>query len=379
LSDGKKMTFWTRIEQWFKHRLFRLLEDHVGRKPLSPEQLENRPIRKILVIRQHDQLGDLLLSTPVFRALKNRFPDAATTVIVRSYTGSILQNHPFIDHVLVFYENLLQWSPVRMLRFIRKLRSGFDLAIVLNTVSHSMSSDTIAGLSKAPFILGSSHLPFSGCKRNFYYNLIAPYASREKHQSERNLDIIRYINADTKEKYEEIGLTEKEKIRAEQYFKTNIKGRRAIVGIHPGAGKIPNRWPTYRFAETADRLIRKTGAAVVLFQGPGEEDLIEAVQKEMKESCYLMPKMSLRDLAASFSCLDLFICNDTGVLHVAASVGAPTIALFGPTNPDLWKPPGDYVIAIRDQSKRVDQIKADQVVKQSLDCLNRLIRPANTV
>lgn len=365
------MTFWTRIEQWFKHRLFRLLEDHVGRKPISPEQLDSIRVRKILVIRQHDQLGDLLLSTPVFRALKSRFPKANLTVIVRSYTQSILSHHPCIDQVLVFYENLLQWSPVKLIRFILSLRSGFDLTIVLNTVSHSMSSDTMAALSNAPFILGSSHLLFSGCKKNFYYNLLAPYASQPKHQSERNLDIVRYIKADTDIMREEIGLSAEEKKKALNHFQPFLRENKPIIGIHPGAGKIPNRWPARRFAETADELIKKSMGAVVLFQGPGEENLVEAIQANMKHSCHIMPKLTLRDLAASFSHLNLFICNDTGVLHVAASVGTPTIALFGPTDPALWKPLGDYVMAIRGRSNRVDQISVDKVVKQSLRFLKK--------
>jgi lipopolysaccharide heptosyltransferase II len=365
-----RLRLWTRIERYFKGNCLRLLENHIGKEPLGPDVLNGFHIQRILVIRQHDQLGDLLLSTPVFRALKAKFPDAHITVIVRDYTQQILRNHPWIDEVLTFQEYLFRWTPKKAIHFWQALRSGFDLAVVLNTVSHSLSSDIMANLSGAPLVLGSEHKRFEGCTRNFFYNLIAPYDSKEKHQSERNLDIVRYIGVDTRNLKEEIGLTPEEQERAKSSINDLVKKPgRPILGIQPGAGKLENRWPAEQFAEVADQLVKKLDVNVILFQGPNEEKLIETMRNAMKAHYQVAPRISLRNDTALFSQLDLFLCNDTGVMHVAASVGTPLVAIFGPTDPASWKPWGDGFIAIRGENQSVQNVKVETVFRESLKIL----------
>jgi lipopolysaccharide heptosyltransferase II len=363
---------WARIERFFKRNCLRLLENHIGKEPLDPVVLNGVRIQRILVIRQHDQLGDLLLSTPVFRALKTKFPDAHITAIVRAYTEQILRNHPYIDEVLTFQEYLFRWTLKKAVRFWRALRSGFDLAIVLNTVSHSLSSDIMAKLSGAPYVLGSEHKRFEGCTRNYFYNLIAPYDDEEKHQSERNLDIVRYIGVDTKNLKEEIGLTHEEKDRAKSILNSLIKKPdRPVLGIQPGAGKVENRWPAERFAGVADRLVRKLDVNVVLFHGPNEESHISTMKESMTSHFQVAPRISLRSDVAVFSQLNLFLCNDTGVMHAAASVGTPLVAIFGPTDPASWKPWGDHFVAIRGENRSVQNVKVETVFLESLKILGK--------
>jgi heptosyltransferase-3 len=363
---------WTRVERYFKDHCLRFLENHIGKEPLDPAVLNDVHIQRILVIRQHDQLGDLLLSTPVFRALKTRFPDAHVTVIVRAYTEQILRYHPCIDEVLTFQEYLFRWTPRKAVRFWQTLRSGFDLAIVLNTVSHSLSSDMMAALSRAPFVLGPDHLVFRGCTRNFYYNLLAPYAKKEKHQSQQNLDVLRYIGIDTKELNEEIGLSAEEKTWAKVLLRQKkINLNQPVIGIHPGAGKLNNRWPADRFAETANRLREKLPVQIILFQGLHETHLVEQVCRHLNNDCIVLGELSLRQLAAIVSELHLFLCNDTGVMHVAASVGTPLVAIFGPTDPDLWKPWGEDFIAIRGKDQSVQNVEIETVLKKSVKILKK--------
>ena len=364
------MRFWTRVERFYKHRLLRFLEDHVGRKPLYPSDVDGRRIRRILVIRQHDQLGDLLLSTPVFRALRAHFPEAHIAAVVRAYTEEILQHHPFIDAVYTFQELLFNWTPKKALHFWKGLRARYDLTIVLNTVSHSLSSDTMADLSRAPYILGSDHLVFGGCRRNFTYNLLAPYSTEEKHQTERNLDIVRYIGVDTDDLTEVMGLTDEEIGWAEDILtRSGCHSIDCVVGIHPGAGKVGNRWPAERFARVGDALHERLGAKIVLFQGPKEQELVERVRDAMTTDCNVLAGLRLRELAAVVSRLRLFLCNDTGVLHVAAAIGTPLVAVFGPTDPAFWKPWGDKFVAVRGNDRSILSVDTSEVIRKSLALL----------
>lgn len=347
-----------------------MLEEHIGLVPLDPAVMDNRGVHRILVIRQHDQLGDLLLSTPVLRALKSRFPASQITMIARAYTAVVLENHPFIDEVLTFHEDIRRWTPQKFIHFKKRLRSGFDLTVVLNTVSHSLSSDILAYLSRSALVLGSEHMPFGGCKRNFFYNLLAPYAAEQRHQTERNLDIVRIIGADTNDVREIAGVAEDEKAKAATLIRSLVKDTgKTVIGMHPGAGKPENRWPAAKFAAAGDLLCDQFNAGVILFRGPREQLLVDEVAGRMKNPCAVAPVMSLRDLAAAFSQLTLFLCNDTGVMHLAAAVGTPLVAIFGPTDPAFWKPPGSAFVAVRGRENTVMHVTVKAVVKACRDLL----------
>lgn len=358
------MTFWTRLEQFYKHRLLHFLEVHLGKRPLNPDSVDKSRIMRIIVIRQHDQLGDMLLSTPVFHALRSHFPRAHITVIIRSYTQEILEHHPCIDEILTLEENFRQWTNKKAVRFWSGLRKHYDLAVVLNTVSHSLSSDTLASLSRAQYVLGSDHLLFKGCERNFFYNLLAPYGSDVKHQSERNLDIVRYIGVDTPDLHEKIELTQDEVIWASDYLSRFdiIKGD-CVVGVHPGAGKVENRWSLEKFAWVGDELQRSTGFRIIIFQGLGEDNLVEELKAAMKTKCYIIPVLRLRRLAAVLSRLNLFLCNDTGVMHLAASVGTPLVTVFGPTDSVCWKPWGTNFVAVQGKNGSIQSVEPDEVFR----------------
>ena len=178
------MKFWTVIEQTFKYNGMRLLEIFLGRKLLTPDDIEIDSIKRILIIRQHDQLGDFLLSTPLFRALREYWPNALITLLIRGYTEPVARNNQFINDILVLHEIGYDWSGPKIRNFWQRLRSGYDLTVVINTVSHSLSSDLLAWLSGARYILGPSHRLFPGTTRNFFYNLISPYNNGSRHQAE---------------------------------------------------------------------------------------------------------------------------------------------------------------------------------------------------
>ena len=366
------MTIWTAIEQFFKRKTMRLLEFLFKRKTLNPAVVNRDSIRKILVIRQHDQLGDFLLSTPVLRALRENFPDATISLLIRSYQEPVARNNRNIDEILLFHEIGYNWRPKSLWKFIRQLRSGFDLVIVLNTVSHSLTSDLLAWFTNAPYILGSGHLRFPGTMRNFFYNLEAPYFEDGKHQSAKNLEIVSYLNISTKNLREEMTLLPEEQEWARRYLKKlKFTFDKPIIGIHPGAGKIKNRWPVKSFAEAADVFGRKYGAQIAVFYGPNEKLLADALMKEMLTPAKIISDLTLREFAAVVSQIDLFLGNDTGTTHVAAAAGTSLVVVFGPTDPKQWKPWGPEFIAIRGADGRCESVSAKDVVKAGESLLIR--------
>ncbi len=345
--------WWYRVEQYFKRNALRWLEKLLAKEVLPPEQVNFAEIKRILVVRQHDMLGDFILATPVLSALRQNFPRAHIGVLVREYFADVVASHADVDEVLLFHEHGTRWSLRRAWSLWRQLRRGWDLTIVLNTVSHSLTSDLLAHFSKAKYVLGSEHRVFAGCSRNFFYDLLAPYAAEERHQSERNLDIVRYLGVEAKEAAEVMHLTSAERERALIKLKgMRLRADGLVIGMHVGAGKISNRWPIEKFAELAQRLHDEHGAQILLFWGKNENDLAEKICRLVRFAPIKVPPTSLREMAACFTHCEALVCNDTGVMHVCAAVNVPLVAIFGPTPPALWKPMGERFIAIygRDQT-----------------------------
>lgn len=372
MTTRKKVKRWTRFERWAKHRLLRYFEKSLGRKPLSPSEFDRSAVKKILVIRQHDQIGDFILSTPALRALREHFPEAYIALVVRPYFAPAALHNRYVDQVIVTYERLSDLSFSKIKQFLGEIRQGFDLTVMLNTVSHSLTSDWVAHLSRARWVLGPEHLPFGGTTRNFFYNLIAPYPDVKRHQSLRNLEILAYLDIRTDDPREHVTLTAEEKAWANVFLEQNGREeRRPLIALQAGAAKAGNRWPVEHFAETANRLAADFGAQFVLTWGPKEAALGETLRGMIHAPVLFGGLLDLRKTAALFQCADLVLCNDTGVMHLAAGVGAPLVAVFGPTDPAEWKPIGDDFIAVRAADGQVASVTPEMAIAAACNLLER--------
>jgi ADP-heptose:LPS heptosyltransferase len=346
------------------------LELLLARDHIAAEGIQFSSIRRILVIRQHDQLGDFLLAIPALRALRGRFPNAEIAVLVREYFCDAARLIPYVNDVLVFHEDATRWRLRSIATFWRGLRSGWDLTVVLNTVSHSLTSDLLAWLSRARYVLGSGDRVFPGCKSNFFYNVLAPSDSTLKHQSERNLDIVRHIGANTDDLSELIIVPDAERQKALKDLKgRGLKSDGPVIGLHIGAGKPSNRWPVANFRILAERLNNTDSAQFVLFWGPAEDHLSDDFHRGLKFSSINIGYANLDRLAAYFSHCDVLVSNDTGTLHLASAVRVPVIAIFGPTDPLQWKPVGEHVVAVSAASGRVEDVGVDDVLTNIKDLL----------
>lgn len=342
---GKKL-----LLRWLRYRLARI-EPGRGRPPegaLEPGVAGRLGrIRRILVVRKHDQIGDLILSTPALAALRRAFPQSVVSVVVRDYAKEVLYNNPNVDRLLIYPERWYGWPPSRWLDFWRELRrEGFDLAIVLNTVSHSVSSDIVACLGRAPLRLGSDHLPLLETGDSFAYNLVARRDPAPKHEVERSLDIIRRLGIEIKGEEPRIYLSDGERERGHEILasmgvvRAGSQGERvrSLVGIHVGPRDVRRRWPSEELAGLAKGLHEQRAVHIIIVWGPGEESLRDTMAEAVGLGAAVLPRTTMRELAAVLSFLDLCICGDTGVFHVAAAVGCPTLSYYSATDPRQWGP-----------------------------------------
>lgn len=322
-------------------------------------------VRHILVVRQHDQLGDMLCAVPLLRCLKSAYPAATMTLVASPVNHDVMLNNPSVDRLILYDKKVLRTSPSAVRRFFRELRSTpFDIAVVPATVSMSVTSDLLALLSRAPVRIGAASLegianPAAAC--HTIPVTLDWRATPHVHQSERNLEMLRPLGCSTTDTSHEVGMTPVEREEAELLLRQFRSSARRIIGFHPGAGKPGNRWPAERFAGIINRFCVEQDAVAMMTIGPMDDSVRDAVLPLVRVPLITLQGLSIRRIAAAISCMDLFLTNDTGIMHVAAGVGVPTLALFGPTDPLQWAPRSPRVKAIQSPTGDIDDIGTDQV------------------
>lgn len=356
------------VETKVKHLLLKLIP--AKSEKISPAEIKFSGIKNILIVRQHDPMGDVLLSTAAIPNIKMALPGARIDVVTRPELNErdIFTGNPYINEIIVFSKRKLI-SPFYILKFIRSIRiNNYDIVIVLGSTSISFFSLAIAYLSKAPVRAGYDGGYFS--RKDYTAKFLTtevPYDSNvKKHQTERNLDILRYIGITVKTNGHFMATLPKEDEWAKNKYKENgIDFPGLIIGMHPGANRIDNRWALENFVKVSDYFIENYKAKIVVFSGLKERPLLKDFANQAKFPVFIAPLLNLRQFAAMVKPLSLFICNDTGVLHVAAALKTPTLAIFGPTDPEYWNPLGEIHQAVRDKNRLVADVNIEQVIDKA--------------
>ncbi len=349
------------LKDHFRKILINKLEKFLS----SPEQssrLIGAP-KKVLVIRQHNQFGDLLASVSLFRAIKESFSSAHLTLIASVENHQAVINNEFIDELIVYdRRKLLNFSFLYRLK--KKLHGNYDLAIVPATVAVSLTSCLLAAISKAKIKIGPGIL--NGDKNDlayvFHHRINLDWRKcPDAHVSDFIQDIVRPFGIKTKNFKSSISFTEQDVINAMKFISAiPSEPSSLLIGFHVGAGKKQNRWSLNKYVELIER-IQSEYKINFYFTGSRADSLeINFMKCCFKNRCGYFLNRTISELAALIDKSNLFITNDTGVMHVAGTTGTSQISLFGPTNPFNWAPIGSEKFFIR-KSELIDDISVDDV------------------
>ena len=296
--------------------------------------------KRILVVRT-DRIGDVLLSTPVIKALRENYPRAFIAMMVRPYAKEIIDGNPYLDEVILFDKEGKHRNWFRAFKFARNLnKRKFDAAIILHPANTAHLVVFHAGI---PRRVGYDR------KHGFLLTDKLKHVKElgQKHEVEYNLDLVRYLGIEPKESRPFMPIKAESERWAEDLFKKErILKTERILAIHPGASCPSKIWPNERFAEVADKLIEKYGFKVFVLAGPKDTALAQSVIKSMRHAAInLGGKTSVSQMASLLKRCNLFISNDSGPVHVGSAVGAPTISIFGRAQkglgPKRWGPLGE--------------------------------------
>ena len=328
--------------------------------PLVPERHGPGQIKegmaaasRILVVRP-DHLGDILFMTPALRVLRQRYPEAHITALVGPWGTAVLSNNPHVDEIIALpfpgfsrKAKSSLWQPYALLgRWAQRLRGRYDLAFILR-FDHWWGA-LLAYLAGVPARVGYA-LPEVAP----FLSQAVPYALG-RHEVEQNLRLVLgelpggaapgvdWSPAQHSLEFHVPG-------QAVAWAKALV-GEGRPIAIHPGAGAAVKLWRAERWATVADTLARETGVDVLLTGSEAERPGCQEIAAQMETEARVMAgETTLDQLAALLSQCRLVLGLDSGPLHLAVSVGTPTVQLYGPVDPATfgpWGPPERHRVLI---------------------------------
>jgi lipopolysaccharide heptosyltransferase II len=297
---------------------------------------EKSRIKKILVIKLR-AIGDVLLSTVVLPNLRDAFPNVRIDFLCEIAAAGVVQGNPFIDDVIIFDPASEHGASL-----VRRVRAGnYDLVIDL---FGNPRSAIVTLFSGAPYRVG-----YRFGWRKYCYTIVVEPRGGSVHNTEFNLDALRAIKVPVSESLPFFPLTEESKEFARQFRHAHHLEGSFCVALNAGGGWYTKRWKPEYYAALGKRLQKELRAKIILIWGPGEQSAVEIINREMNHEGILIPPTTLTQLGAILGTCNVFVTNDSGPMHIAAAVGVPVVALFGPTNPSLQGPVGSHAVIVRNE------------------------------
>ena len=337
--------------------------------PASPA-LSAAAVTKILIIRR-DNIGDLVCTTPLIAALRQRFPQGWLGALVNSYNAPVLDGNPDLDEVFVYTkakhrghnESLpgILWRRLLMMRRLRRMHLD---DVIIATTSPQPRTIALARRLKPERIIGFGDA--AGL------DVSLPLDDADRHEVE---DVFRVASL-----YGIDGPPPACRV----FAKAPPPVTGLTVGIHISARKPSQRWPAERFVETMRAIAAQGPVRFLLLWSPGTEDNPLHPGDDLKAREILgkagsgaaltaRPTRTLPELIAALAECDALICADGGAMHLAAGLGLPVVCLFGNSGAKRWCPWGVPYRLLQKPSLDVTDIGVDEVIN-ALTALN-LSRP----
>lgn len=300
---------------------------------------------RILVMR-YRFIGDTILTVPFLRNLRRSYPDARIDVLVGPESGQVLEGCPYVNELIPFDTTRFhkydrgQGRPRNFMAYAVDLRKRrYDLVLLLK---RSWSSGLLSWLSGARCRVG-----YDTEGRRLFLTHGVPW-DQSKHEVESTLDVLRAVNIPVVDNFLEAWVSDGEKEQITRIVpELSTRDRRVL--IHAAAAHPDKMYPLEQWSVIVRRL-HEEFAIVPFFTGAERDRPLydELAERSGVRSVNLAGQLSLRQSLALYQRMDLAVCVDSGPAHMTAAVDTPTVALFGPTDPNRWRPWGANHVAVFD-------------------------------
>lgn len=277
---------------------------------------------KVLVWRAGG-VGDTVLLIPVLRALRRHFPRCQIVVVGNPEPLSLAS--PPADEVRSADDALWATLFSRPSEELKDYLKSFDLAVVY-------TEDEVLAKNLEGIVGTVVRWP--------------PFPEDETYEAEHLLRAL-----------ETLGIRDEDPIpKVEAYEEVELKGK--VLAVHPGSGSPEKNWPPDRFANLV-LWAEELGLSPILIRGPADGAAVEAVVDAVGKQVPVAEGISLRKVAGLLAKCSAFVGNDSGIAHLSAAVGTPTVVVFGPTEPEVWAPRGRKVKVVR--ARTIDEVPLKKV------------------
>ncbi len=309
----------------------------------------NKQVKKILVVR-YRFIGDTILTVPFLRNLRRAYPDAKIDMLVAPKSGEVIENCPYVDNFLFFdttrkhkYENTEQKRKT-FFHYVKLLRSNkYDKAYVLKRSLSSAILVFLAGIKE--------RIGFDTEKRGFLLTKKVKYDNK-KHEIECFLDVLKADDVEVKDSYLENWVDETTSLRIKLLLKEyGIEDKTKVI-VHATATNPAKVWPPENFAKIIEYLANKKNVQVLYIGTDFDSKTYEILEALIKNELKIKPinlcgKFTLQESLAFIKKVDLLIGNDSGNLHMAASVGTKVIGIYGPMPFEKWCARGEGHVLLK--------------------------------
>jgi len=294
---------------------------------------EEQNQRRILIVKP-SSLGDIIHSLPVLWALRKTYPDAYIGWVVKDVWQDLLADNPLIDHLIILKKGL--GGIISAIRETRSLK--FDTAIDLQGLFRSgiitffSGAKTRTGFSNArelaPIFYNNKVIVPQG-----HIHAVDRYMMTVSNPPLLNFPL--YIAIEDAEWAKEF------------LMENNLYNKRPLIAINPSARWVKKRWPAASFSALINQLINELKAGIIIVGSKEDIPIAEEINSHVNERIAIATgKTSLKRLPALLANVNLLVTNDSGPMHIAAAIGTPVVALFGPTDHRLTGPYGSGHVVI---------------------------------
>jgi len=300
-------------------------------------------MKRILII-EVNWLGDILFTTPAIRAIRQSNPNSFIGCLVVPRCTDMLRDNPNIDELIILDEagaHRRLWGKIALIWELRKKR--FDTVISFHRSMSRILIVALAGISR--------RVGYCTKKRSWLLTDRVAQPSRGLHRVEYFLKLTRSVGMDTGARNYDFYISETHVSGGDKILRNiGITEGEDFFVINPGANWPPKRWSREKFTGLCELLKKRYGKKIVITGAKKDTSLGQhIIDMSGSSAVSICGGTTLGELAAVMRRASLVISNDSGPMHIAVSQGVPTIALFGPTSPEITGPYGDseYIVISR--------------------------------
>lgn len=288
-------------------------------------------MKNVLIVKP-SALGDIIQATCVLPVLKASFPGIRISWLVFEHNAGIVMNHPLVDRVITLRrKGGFPWTLPRLLHELRE--PDFDAVIDLQGLLRSALLARLTGCSR--------RIGFANAREQatLFYTEAHEIPTQSMHAVDGYLRLCKALGAKAlDEVFFPLPIGKEHRRRVKELLAGFSEGK-PLIAVCPTAKWRSKCWPESRFSELADLLSDRLDARIVLLGSPSEKEITARIAGKVRRPCLdLAGRISIVELAALLEASDLYVGNDSGLMHMASATRTRTVALFGPTDPGRTGP-----------------------------------------